>query len=53
MKQPEDWQEFKIFARLHPIEAYDSSPDDFCRFMNEQGHGMTNDEIKELIESCR
>lgn len=46
-----DWETFKIFARLHPVEAYNSNPDGFCRFMREDGYGLTDLEIKELINS--
>ena len=44
---------FKVFARLHPVEAYDSDPDRFCKFVREATPTMTDEEIKEIIEETR
>jgi hypothetical protein len=45
---------FKTFASLHPIiEAYDSDPEKFCEFMRKEGYGLTNEQVKRLIDSCR
>lgn len=48
----EDWEMFKVFAKLHPVEAYDSRPYDFCKFMRE-GYDLNNEQIKNLIDSSR
>jgi|AntAceMinimDraft_10_1070366.scaffolds.fasta_scaffold49117_2 hypothetical protein len=48
-----NWKMFKIFAKLHPVEAYDHEPDDFCKFMREEGNNMTNKQVKEFIDSNR
>ena len=44
---------FKVFAKLHPVEAYDSRPDDFCKFMRGEGYDLNNEQIKELVDSSR
>jgi hypothetical protein len=48
-----DWEMFKVFARLHPVEAYDLRPNDFCKFMRGEGYDINNKKIKEIIDSCR
>ena len=48
-----DWEMFKVFAKLHPIEAYDLRPDDFCKFMRGEGYDLNNEQIKELVDSSR
>jgi Ca2+-binding EF-hand superfamily protein len=49
MNELHDWEEFKIFAKLHPHEAYELRPDDFCNFLRSEGFDLTNEEIKRLI----
>lgn len=49
----QDWEMFKVFAKLHPVEAYDSRPDDFCKFMRGEGYDLNNEQIKELVDSSR
>jgi hypothetical protein len=51
--EKQDWEMFKIFAKLHPVEAYDSRPDDFCKFMRGEGYELNNEQIKELVDSSR
>ena len=51
--EEQDWEMFKIFAKLHPVEAYDSRPDDFCKFMRGEGYDLNNEQIKELVDSSR
>lgn len=53
MNELHDWETYKIFARLHPVEAYDERNKDFCMFMREEGYDMTDEQIKELINSSR
>jgi hypothetical protein len=53
MNEMIEWKMYKIFARLHPIEAYDLRNKDFCMFMREEGHNMTDEQIKELIDISR
>ena len=45
----DDWEMFKVFARLHPIEAYNLRPDEFCKFMRSEGYSLSDSEIKSLI----
>ncbi len=49
MNESHDWEMFKVFARLHPIEAYNLRPDEFCQFMRSEGYSLTDLEIKSLI----
>jgi len=49
----QDWEMFKVFAKLHPVEAYDSRPDDFCKFIRGEGYDLNNEQIKELVDSSR
>ena len=51
MNELHDWEVFKIFAKLHPHEAYELRPNDFCKFMRGQGFPLTDDEIKECINA--
>ena len=44
---------FNTFARLHPLDAYDSDPVRFCNFVRETTPTMTDEEIKEIIEQVR
>ena len=48
-----DYEVFKSFARLHPVEAYDLNPVEFCRFMHEEDYNLTDEEIKNLINESR
>jgi hypothetical protein len=41
---------FKTFSRLHPFEAYDLRPEDFCKFMRGEGYNLTDEQIKEIIK---
>ena len=50
MNELHDWEMFKVFAKLHPVEAYDSRPDDFCKFMRSEGYDLNNEQIKELVD---
>ena len=51
--EEQDWEMFKVFAKLHPVEAYDSRPDDFCKFIRGEGYDLNNEQIKELVDSSR
>lgn len=53
MNELHDWEIFKVFAKLHPVEAYDLRPDDFCKFMRGEGYDLNNEQIKELVDSSR
>lgn len=53
MSEMHDWEAYKTFARLHPVEAYDSRPDDFCKFIREECCDMTDEQIKEIVDSSR
>lgn len=35
------------------VEAYDSRPDDFFKFMRGEGYDLNNEQIKELVDSSR
>ena len=48
-----DREVFKIFVKLHPVEAYDSSPDEFCRFMRSEGYNISDIEVKNLVDDFR
>ncbi len=40
---------FEIFAKLHPIEAYNTYTERFCDHIRSQGIDMTNEEIGKTI----
>ena len=45
---------FETFATMHPIEAYDEYPDEFCAFMREKvGNHMTDADISAFVEEQR
>lgn len=52
-EKPADWDMFCTFAKFHPIEAYDLRPIDFCNYMREEGSDMTNEQIKEFVDTFR
>lgn len=47
--EKDDLDIFRVFAKLHPVEAYNLRPDDFCIFMREEGYNLSNDQIKAFI----
>ena len=51
--KPVDLQAFEIFAKLHPVGAYDSNPVEFCNYFRRTQCNLTDDKIKEIIDSCR
>ena len=51
--EEQDWEMFKVFAKLHPVEAYDSRPDDFCKLIRDKRYNLNNEQIKELVDSSR
>lgn len=53
MDSNEPFRAFRVFARLHPVEAYDMSHDMFCDFMRSEGYDLTDDEIKEWLIVAR
>ena len=53
MKPDYEQAAFNTFARLHPVEAYDSDPVRFCNLIRETTPTMTDEEIKEIIEEVR
>lgn len=53
MKSDYDQLAFNTFARLHPVEAYDSDPVRFCEYTREMYPTMTDEDVKELIEQVR
>ena len=56
MKPDYEQAAFNTFARLHPVEAYDSDPVRFCNFVRENNTiavMLTDEEIKEIIEQTR
>jgi hypothetical protein len=52
-KKEYDYKAFKIFAKLHPVEAYDLQPDYFFKFMRNEGYKVTDEQVKELINESR
>jgi hypothetical protein len=49
-----DFEMFKIFASLHPVEAYDLDREYFIIFFKEESHkDLTDSEIDNLIEETR
>jgi Ca2+-binding EF-hand superfamily protein len=44
---------FDVFAKLHPIEAYDLNSEKFCKFMKRKGFKLSNTEIEKLINESR
>jgi hypothetical protein len=44
---------YRIFARLHPVEAFDFDKLSFFQFMKEEGYNITNEEIEKTINECR
>lgn len=52
--RPDDWEAFKAFAILHPVEAYDSRKVDFLAYMKHNGYNcMSEKAIEELINEYR
>lgn len=51
--RPDDWEMFKVFSQLHPIEAYDSRPEDFCEFIREEGYELNDEQIKSIIKETK
>ncbi len=47
------WEMFKVFAKLHPVEAYDLHPENFYKFIRLEGYTMTKEQIKGLINDGR
>ena len=44
---------FKVFAKLHPVEAYDLRPGYFCKFMRDEGYNLNDAQIREVVDSSR
>ncbi|KAF0199014.1 MAG: hypothetical protein FD170_3942 [Bacteroidetes bacterium] len=44
---------FDTFAIMYPVEAFDAYHDRFCKWMRDNDYNLTDDEIKELVESTR
>ena len=48
---------FEVFCNLHPIEAYDLNPDEFCKYFRSYLGGSAekypDQEIKKLIDESR
>ena len=40
---------YRIFAQLHPHEAYYLDTQRFCSWMRKNGYPLTDEQIKELI----
>lgn len=52
-KDVHDTEAFIVFAKLHPVEAYDLRPDVFCELLRDGGCNMSDEEIKDAIDSSR
>jgi hypothetical protein len=52
-KQQITWEAFKTFARFYPVEAYESRPSDFCKFMREEGLDWTDEQIKQFVNEFK
>jgi hypothetical protein len=50
---PDEIEMYVVFARLHPVEAFDLSPDDFYEYIKSEGYDLTNEEIQILINESR
>ena len=48
-----EYEAFKTFAKLHPIEAYDLEPIKFCNWMRSEGYNLTNEQIETLVNETR
>ena len=53
MNELHDWEMFKMFAKIYPIEAYDLRPDDFCKYVKGEGSDLTDEQIKSIVDDCR
>ena len=51
----DDFETFSTFARLHPVEAYDSNPKRFCEFVRTEvtNPTLTDEQIKSMIDESR
>ena len=51
MKAVENYDKtaFEIFASLHPVEAFETFPDRFMKYMKKLGYNMTKKQVKEII----
>lgn len=45
--------EFKTFALLYPVEAYELDPVMFREFLRGQGYNLTDDKIREIVEEIK
>jgi len=41
---------FETFASLHPVEAFETFPDRFMKYMKKSGYNMTKKEVKQIIK---
>jgi len=41
---------FEIFASLHPVEAFETFPDEFMIYFKKMGYTMTRNQVKEIIK---
>jgi len=41
---------YSVFARMHPVEAFESDNEKFMRWMKKQGYDLTIKEVKEIIK---
>lgn len=44
---------FDTFAAMYPHEAFDAFHDRFCEWMRANGYNMTDEQIKEMVESSK
>ena len=41
---------FEIFSNLHPVEAFETFPDRFMKYMKKLGYNMTKKQVEETIK---
>jgi hypothetical protein len=51
--EKDDYEMFKIFAALHPVEAYDLDKEMFYKYVKETNPILTDKIIDNLIEESR
>lgn len=43
---------FDIFARLHPVEAHESHPDEFWEFVQRECPGISREKMIEILANA-
>ena len=44
---------YKAFAKLHPVEAFESDNEKFMELLKEQGYKLTIKDVQEIIKELK